>query len=240
MTGILSGIGTELIVAALIAAAGIAWKGRHQIIGAAGARSTMRRMGRSGVREAFFARAQYRTAAYTPLRDIIDYLDTAKLRVRYIGLWMAQASEQHRLDEAVRSLLNRGCEVHFVMLDPRMRAEELAAAAAVLGAGEGEVRDRSRIALEKLIDLRESLGPNLRNRLNLSVHSHPLLMSTIEFDWDTEDHRCWLDIKLRSRGRADSLSMEIVRGSDDLLGRVMAAMEEPVKTARPVADRQEG
>lgn len=234
MWGFVSGVAAGIVGAIIIAVSGSLWRKRHWVVGPGGSRATVRRMASSGVREAFFARSQYKTADYEPLRDIIEYLDTAKIRVRYVGLWMAQASEQHRLDEAVRALIRRGGEYHFVMLNPQMDDADMRAVSAALGIDDNEVRQRAAIALDKLIRLRESLPPEHKGRLHLAVHNHPLTMSVIEFDWDTSDHRCWLDIKLRSRGRADSLSMEIVQGSDNLIGRVMAAMDEPIKTATAV------
>ena len=198
-------------------------------------RSTNRRMLDSGIVEMFFARHQYASSNAPERTNILLYLATAQVRVRYIGLWMAQASEQYRLDEVVRNLLERGCDVEFVVLNPDMSPKSLTAAADALGMPENEIRTRASLSLEKLKELGSSLRSDLLARFRLFVHDVPLTASVIEFDRNTKEHRCWLDIKLRGRGRADSLSMEIKEGKDNLLLRVSASFDEVILRSKQVS-----
>lgn len=228
-------ISTSVVAAVLVAVAAIVWRRsaarrkrarRH--------RRNAQRMDSSGVTEVFFARSQYGGATNGDLVSITSYLATAKIRLRYIGLWMAQASEQYRLDEVLSKRIENGCEIHFIVLNPKMSPSRLRAVADTLGLADAEVKDRARIALEKLRLLRNELPGDLKSRLRVSVHDVPVIMTMIEFDWQTPDHKVWLDIKLRSRGRADSLSLEILPSGDGLLERVVSSFEDVVARCEDV------
>jgi hypothetical protein len=233
---ILEGILSSLVATALATVAALSYaRTRKAYRVSRRYRDTIDRMKNSGVTEVFFSRAQYATASDKAKSNILVYLSTAHIRLRYIGLWMAQASELYRLDETIRRLLERGCEVQFCVLDPRMSATKFNAVADALGSTPTEVRQRVKIAVEKLLSLWASLPQDLQGRLTLRVHDKPLTASLIEFDWDTEYHRCWLDMKLRGRGRAESITLEVGPGVDPLISRITSSFTDVVINSRPAA-----
>jgi hypothetical protein len=197
-------------------------------------RDTTGRMKQSGVTQVFFSRAQYATTSDKSVSNVLVYLSTTRIRLRYIGLWMAQASELHRLDETIRHLLDRGCEVSFCILDPRMSATKLNAVSDALGSNPAEVRARIKTSADKLLALQAALPETLKSRFSISSHTVPLTGSLIEFDWDTEYHRCWLDMKLRSRGRAESITLEVLQGQDSLIQRVASSFAEISSSSKPL------
>lgn len=234
MAALIIGITSSLAATALVALATLAYARTRATLKAYRKYArTVDRMKLSGVTEVFFSRAQYGTASDPAATNILRYLSTAQIRVRYIGLWMAQASEQYRLDEVIRQLLERGCEVKFCILDPRMSASKLSSVSETLGLNPSEVRQRIKIAAEKLQLLKASLPANLIPRLEVRVHDIPLVASLIEFDWDTAHHKCWLDFKLRGRGRAESITLEVTPAADPLIQRVSMSFEEVQQKSKP-------
>ena len=126
-----------------------------------------------------------------------------------MGLWLAQASEQHMLGETIEHLIHRNCDVSLHLLDPAMSDTSMQAVAAALGMEPTEVRERARISLSKIVELAARLPVDAAGQLSIYTHSLPIAYSFIEFDWGTEDHRIWWDIKIRGRGRSDRCTLSV-------------------------------
>lgn len=164
------------------------------------------RMNKNGIVNFYNSRAEYVTSRKE--RTLADYMLRTKRRFLYVGFYLAGATERDRIDHAITEILNRGCEVETVMLDPNAPTELIAAVELHLAIADGTLPQVLRHAHDHFVGLRSGLSTAASNRLKIALHGIPLVSSAMLIDEGEPDGRLLVDTKIHGAGRDRSFGIE--------------------------------
>jgi hypothetical protein len=204
VTSVVSNIVAELAVIFLVAAvAFVSRSGIRRLIRAA---RYAWRMNKNGVINFYNSRAEYFTSR--PERTLPEYMARAKHRLLYVGFSLAGATERDRIDDAITDMLNRGCEVEIVMLDPDAPLGTIKAVEQHLAIADGTLGNVLRHARDHFLKLRNELSAAAASRFKIKVHAVPLVSSAMLIDEGETDGRLLVDNKIHGAGRDRSFGIE--------------------------------
>lgn len=217
-----------LILAALAVAAWLAAaRSRWRIIAA------VLRLKRNGVSNVFLNRSEY--VSRRPI-SVGQYIDSTRREFIYVGIYFSIATDQSRVDETIRALLQRRCKFTIVLLDPETTAESIRFLEEYLALGAGTLRGRIRHAIQHFSALRDSLAPDTRSLLDIRLHQLPLTSSAFLRDPRDGHGSMLVDIKWCGMGRERSFGLEFVGSSVDgsLFDTVTSSFEAIVGRSTPL------
>ena len=227
------GLIQNILAGLLILAAGVvvAWltaaRSRWRIIAA------VLRLKRNGVSNIFLNRSEY--VSRRPI-SVDQYIDLTRREFIYVGIYFSIATDQSRVDETIRALLQRRCKFTIVLLDPDTTAESIRFLEEYFALGAGTLRNRIRHAIQHFRALRDSLAPDTRSLLDIRLHELPVTSSSFLRDPRDGDGSMLVDIKWYGMGRERSFGLEFVGTSVDgsLFDTVRSSFEAIVEQSTPL------
>src|SRR5262245_33512198 len=229
-----SGVAQNVLAGLVLLAAGavVAWLAvarlRWRIIAA------ILRLKRNGVSNIFLNRSEYVTRR--PI-SVEQYIGATRREFIYVGVYFSIATDQSRVDETIRGLLERRCGFTIVLLDPETTAELIRFLEEYFALGAGTLRGRIRHAIQPLRALLDSLAPDLRPLLDIRLHQSPLTSSAFLRDFrDGDGSSILVDIKWFGMGRERSFGLEFAGSSADgsLFDTVRSSFEGIVGRSTPL------
>lgn len=195
--------------------------------------SVTRRLSANGIINFFATRADY--IKYRQNGTVTKYIRTAERELIYVGLWLSHGIEMANIRETLESLLEHGCYVELIFLDPTVRYIE--SLADFLALSTDSVVTRINQSIYQMTSLKDSLPENLKPRFVLKAHSKLTTSSAFLIDQDTEHARVLIDFKLYGLGREQSFGIEFQRvaAADSLYSRVVSSFMEIRRQARAIA-----
>jgi hypothetical protein len=151
-------------------------------------------------------------AAYVRNRrqhTIGEYVETARHELLYVGFWLAGGTEIENVTASFRRLLEQGCRIELVLLDPAMDKDLASAVAEYLGLTPISFQQRLDAAWQQFARFRASLPSDQAALLTLLAHSQLLTSSAFVFDVRTAEAKTLVDFKLFRVGREGSFGIEL-------------------------------
>ena len=132
----------------------------------------------------------------------------------YVGVYLAGATERDRIDSVLSTLLERGCEIELVLLDPDAPRETIRAVERHLAVPNGTLQQLLRHAHDHFRKLRSRLSVAAQNRFAIKLHQEALSSSAMLLDEGESDGRMLVD-KIHQAGRDRSFGIEFVLNGDE-------------------------
>lgn len=156
--------------------------------------------------------------------NITAYLQTTQREMIYVGFWNAKGLEHEDLRQCYKGLLERGCRIAIVMLDPDTPAPIMNGLAHHLAMSEAALRARLLESWRAMLAFRATLPHDSQSRLSLRAHSQVITASCQIIDRGHTTARALLDVKLFGQGRENTFAMELRPvAKDGLYERVVAS-----------------
>jgi hypothetical protein len=162
---------------------------------------------RNGMSNVYFDRSEYISKRS---RSVEQFIESANRNFEYIGIYFSVATDQSRIDDSIRSLIERGRRVTLVLLDGQSSNEVMGFLEQAFGLAPASLRQRVDHAKDHFIHLREALAPNQRPLLELRLHRLPLLVSAFRIDVGEDNGAMLVDSKWYGAGREKSLGLEFM------------------------------
>jgi hypothetical protein len=163
------------------------------------------RLARNRVTNVYLRREEYVSRRGVPLEE---YIKLTNRKIMYVGLYFSVATDQSRLEDAFRQLIDKGCRVDIFLLDGQASDETVNYLERHFGLATNSLRPRVQHAFEYFYRLKDSLAPAKRELLSIGLHTLPLVSSAFLIDNDERDARMLVDIKWFGAGREKSLGIE--------------------------------
>lgn len=144
-----------------------------------------------------------------------QYIDSTRREFIYVGIYFSIATDQSRVDETIKALLQRRCNFTIVLLNPETTAESIRFLEEYLALSAGTLRGRIRHAIQHFRALRDSLAADTRSLLDIRLHQLPLTSSAFLRDSRDVNGSMLVDIKWYGMGRERSFGLEFVGSSVD-------------------------
>lgn len=191
------------------------------------------RLKRNGVSNIFLNRSEY--VSRRPI-SVDQYIESTGREFVYVGIYFSIATDQSRVDETIRTLLQRRCKFTIVLLDPETAAESMRFLEEYFALGTGTLRGRIRHAIQHFRTLRDSLAADTRPLLDMRLHQLPLTSSAFLRDPREENGSMLVDIKWCGMGRERSFGLEFVGSSVDgsLFDTIRSSFEAIVGRSTPI------
>jgi hypothetical protein len=165
------------------------------------------RLRRSGVRHLITSRAEYRYLRGG--ETIPQYLSSVTRSLVYVGFWHAKGIEMDNLEATFTTLVNRGCHVEIVLLDPAIDEVRAEVIAAYLGITLTSFRARLMEAWDQMRRYRLAIPAERREQFILRAHREAVYSSCFIIDHGAPNARILVDIKLYGIGRENSFAIEL-------------------------------
>jgi hypothetical protein len=162
---------------------------------------------KNGLSNVYFDRSEYISKRS---RSVEQFIESANRNFEYVGIYFSVATDQSRIDDSIKSLIGRGCQVRLVLLDGQSSDEVMGFLEQAFGLGPASLRQRVDHAKGHFIELREALAPNQKPLLELRLHRFPLLVSAFRIDVGEENGAMLVDSKWYGSGREKSLGLEFM------------------------------
>jgi hypothetical protein len=191
------------------------------------------RLKRNGVSNIFLNRSEY--VSRRPI-SVGQYIDSTRREFIYVGIYFSIATDQSRVDETIKALLQRRCNFTIVLLNPETTAESIRFLEEYLALSAGTLRGRIRHAIQHFRALRDSLAADTRSLLDIRLHQLPLTSSAFLRDSRDVNGSMLVDIKWYGMGRERSFGLEFVGSSVDgsLFDTVRSSFEAIVGRSTPL------
>jgi hypothetical protein len=171
------------------------------------------RMRKNGISNFYNNRQDYVTAR--PERSLGEYMLRCRRRFLYVGFYLAGATERDRIDSVLSTLLERGCEIELVLLDPDAPRETIREVERHLAVPNGTLQQLLRHAHDHFRKLRSRLSVAAQNRFAIKLHQEALSSSAMLLDEGEPDGRMLVDNKIHQAGRDRSFGIEFVLNGDE-------------------------
>lgn len=206
---VLSNIIAGLVVVALVGAAGFLTFGRlrqnwHVFRYA-------RRMKKGGITNFFCTRHEFSTLRLGS--TLSEYLSLTRKELIYVGFYLSGGTDRARVDDALTGLLQKGCRVELVFLDPDIEDNVLQCIERFLAIATGTLRTTLQHALTHFQNFAVALSEQDRARFFVRVHRTILASSAFLIDYDEADGRVLVDTKIHGAGRDFSYAIEFARSA---------------------------
>ena len=152
--GVISHIIADLLVIMLIAAVGYVSKSKIRDL-VENFRFS-RRMRKNGIINFYNSRQEYVTSRTE--RSSADNILRCRRQFTYVGFYLSGATERDRIDSVLSTLLDRGCRIELVLLDPNAPTETIRAVERYLAVPDGALPQLLRHAREHFHTLRSKLS----------------------------------------------------------------------------------
>ena len=191
----------------------------------------LRRMRRAQIKNFYASRSEYRTARKQ--KTASDYVQITERKFVYVGLYLAQGTDESRMDDALRLLLRRKCEVQIVLLDAGISDEMVQQIEQTTAIAEGTLRGRLEHALLHLRTFRENLSSDERERFFLKRHKKAISATAFLIDWSEKKGRLLIDTKIPFVGRENAFGIEFegVPAEGSLASAWTTSFERIISTA---------
>ena len=168
-----------------------------------------RRMKRGGVTNFFCTRQEFTTLRHG--RTISEYLLLARKELIYVGFYLSGGTDRAKVDDVLSTLLQRGCRIELVLLDPDLEDNLLRCVESFLGIATGTLRVTLQHAIGHFRSFAADLSTQDRQRFTVRVHREILSSSAFLIDYDDADGRVLVDTKIHGAGRDFSYAIEFAR-----------------------------
>lgn len=172
-----------------------------------------RRMVRHGFINFYNNREEYYSARSTKALD--SYILSAKKNFAYVGFYLSAGTDTSRVDGAFRTLLERGCTIELVLLDPTMDDQLLAIIEKHIGIAGETLKARLLHAHAHFAAFSASLSADQRARFSVRQHRNVITSSAMFLDWGEPEGRLLVDTKIGGAGRDKSFGMEFRKTDSD-------------------------
>jgi hypothetical protein len=112
------------------------------------------------------------------------------------------------------TLLDRGCKIELVLLDPNAPRETIRAVERFLAVPDNTLQQLLRYAYEHFHTLRNKLSVDAQSRFTIKLHQETLSSSAMLLDEGEPDGRMLVDNKIHQAGRDRSFGIEFLLNSD--------------------------
>ena len=218
ISGVVQNIAANIFVVILLFILGwiVAQKFRWRLFGA------VFRLRKNGVSNIFLNRAEYISRRSRVLHEVIE---SAQRDFTYVGIYVSVATDQARIDNSIRALIQRGCLVTIVLLNDAVGDETIEYLEDHMAFGRDTLRGRVRHAKEHFLELRNSLAPGQVQLLDIRLHKLPLTASAFIIDREETRSTMLVDSKWYGEGREKSFGLEFEGQSetDSLFGWAKAS-----------------
>lgn len=170
------------------------------------------RMRENGILDFYNSRQEYVTARKE--RSLTEYMLRCERRFMYVGFYLAGATERDRIDSALSTLLERGCEIELVLLDPDAPRETIRAVERQLAVPSGTLEQLLRHAHDHFRNLRDRLSASAQDRFTIKLHREALSSSAMLLDEGEPEGRLLVDNKVHQAGRDRSFGIEFLLNRD--------------------------
>jgi hypothetical protein len=126
----------------------------------------------------------------------------------YVGFYLAGATERDRIDAVITTLLERGCKIELVLLDPEAPQEIIRAVERQLALPDGTLHQLLRHAHNHFCKLRSELSVTAQNCFTIKLHQEALSSSAMLLDAGEPAGRMLVDNKIHQAGRDRSFGIE--------------------------------
>jgi hypothetical protein len=185
-------------------------------------------MRRNGILNFYNSRREYVVARSE--RSLSDYMLRCRRSFLYVGFYLAGATERDRVDSALSVLLERGCVVELILLDPTVSPDILRAVERYLAIPQGTLQQMLIHARDHFYGLRHSLSSIAQSRFTIKFHQEALSSSAMLIDEGEREGRMLVDNKIHQAGRDRSFGSEFL-----LNGRSTGLAEDLASSFKRIA-----
>lgn len=160
---------------------------------------------RNGVSNLYFDRSEYISKRSM---SVEQFIASATRNFEYVGIYFSVATDQSRVDDSIKALIAKNCQVRLVLLDGQSSDETFEYLEHAFALAPASLRQRVIHARDHFIAVREALAPGQRPLLELRLHQLPLLISAFRIDVGEKRGAMLVDNKWYGVGREKSFGLE--------------------------------
>jgi hypothetical protein len=188
---------------------------------------------RNGISNIYFDRSEYISKRS---RSVEQFIVSATRNFEYVGIYFSVATDQSRVDDSIKALVAKGCQVRLVLLDDQSSDETFRYLECAFALAPASLRQRVIHARNHFMAIREALAPGQRSLLELRLHQLPLLSSAFRIDAGEQQGAMLVDNKWYGVGREKSFGLEFLGAMKEgtLFETVSKSFAQISDQARPI------